>query len=503
MRINKIWAAFTIILILSSAPGFASSLEGPIINENSQRPLGHEVRGRKPPEEAVMACQNHNAGDQVEFTTPFGDRVYGICLEIEGILAAVPEQDFNPEDEEDPEDSSDDNTSVESLILPYAIIDTAQKSWCDNFQVLEECPSEWQSFCGQDAQYEGFISSYSFGSQGLTVYDNLTGLTWTHSPDLNEDGRIDSSDKLSFQEAGAYVKTLNNQNFAGYSDWRLPTIKQLYSLIDFQGTDPAPDSTVDVGSTPFIDTDYFAFAFGDVNSGERIIDSQWVTSSLYTADDSMMFGVNFADGRIKGYGLNMGDREKTFYVRLCRGNSQYGINKLQDNKDGTVTDHATGLMWSKADSGYGMTWQEALKLVDMANNSSYMGYNDWRLPNAKELQSIVDYNRSPDTTNSAAIDPVFYTTAIMNEAGEVDYPFFWTGTNHKRVDGFCDSAVYIAFGRCLGSFDGVDIVDVHGAGCQRSDPKQGDLNEFPRVGSGPQGDVQRVFNYVRLVRNLN
>ena len=42
-------------------------------------------------------------------------------------------------------------------------------------------------------------------------------------------------------------------------------------------------------------------------------------------------------------------------------------------------------------------------------------------------------------------------------------------------------------------------VDVHGAGSQRSDPKVGDPSAFPH-GRGPQGDVIRIFNYVRLVR---
>lgn len=51
-----------------------------------------------------------------------------------------------------------------------------------------------------------------------------------------------------------------------------------------------------------------------------------------------------------------------------------------------------------------------------------------------------------------------------------------------------------------GTNDGpVKFVDVHGAGAQRSDPKSGDPKQFPR-GRGPQGDVIRIFNFVRLVR---
>jgi len=42
---------------------------------------------------------------------------------------------------------------------------------------------------------------------------------------------------------------------------------------------------------------------------------------------------------------------------------------------------------------------------------------------------------------------------------------------------------------------------VHGAGAQRSDPKMGDPADFPS-GHGPQGDAIRIYNFVRLVRNV-
>jgi len=82
--------------------------------------------------------------------------------------------------------------------------------------------------------------------------------------------------------------------------------------------------------------------------------------------------------------------------------SDYG-----ENGDGTVRDKVTGLMWLKGDSATlnagrkkdGMlNWADAMAY---AESLEYAGYDDWRLPNAKELHRIVDYTRSPDTTDSA------------------------------------------------------------------------------------------------------
>ena len=381
----------------------------------------------------------------------------------------------------------------------YPIVDTKQTKCYNNVYEITP-PTAGQSFYGQDAQYQGNQPSYTLSSDGLTVYDHITGLTWQQSADLNNDGVINLDDKLTFEEAEALPADLNAMNYGGYSDWRLPTIKELYSLIEFSGIDTLPAATDTSGLTPFIDPDYFAFAYGDISAGERVIDCQYASSTLYVADSNKLFGVNFADGRIKGYDLHGANGfVKTFYVLCVRGNTNYGHNNLVDNGDGTISDKATGLMWAQADSGTAMNWEAALAWVQTQNAANYLGHSDWRLPNAKELQSLVDYSRSPDTSASAAIDPLFSCTQITNELGELDYPYYWTGTTHAFYDGTGDRGVYLAFGRALGYMNGAWI-DVHGAGAQRSDPKDGDPGDYP-YGRGPQGDAIRIYNYLRLVRD--
>ncbi len=390
---------------------------------------------------------------------------------------------------------------IPASVGSYPIVGTGQNTFWNSDGKEMTAPDPGTAFYGQDAQFTGNAPSYQDNGDG-TVSDRVTGLMWTQSPDLNGDGSINVADKLSLTQA---LTSTSNVAVGGYSDWRLPTIKELYSLINFSGVDPRLDDTDPTRLTPFIDTRYFKFGYGDIDTGERIIDAQFATSTLYVGktggpDKQTMFGVNFADGRIKGYGLGpMGD--KTFYVFYVRGNPAYGVNSFTDNGDGTVTDSATRLMWSQSDSGAGMDWAQALAWVQEKNAENYLGHNDWRLPNAKELQSIVDYTRAPAVTYSPSIDPLFKATKITNEAGQDDYACYWSSTTHLgsgRNAG--EQAAYISFGRTMGKMFGI-WMDVHGAGAQRSDPKLGNPLDYPD-GFGPQGDAIRINNYVRLVRNV-
>jgi hypothetical protein len=341
----------------------------------------------------------------------------------------------------------------------------------------------------------GLKASYKDNTDG-TISDLSTGLMW-----VKERGQ-----RLPWNDAVAGAKTCKAGN---YSDWRMPTIKELYSLILFTGNDGLGFNTTE-GFIPYINTNYFGFIYGNISKGERVIDCQDWSSTVYLGPDfrggHKIFGVNFADGRIKGYSDSSprSGMPMKLYVRYVRGNSKYGKNDFVSNANATITDKATGLMWSKDDSKRGMSIAEAEAWIKGLNANKYLGYADWRLPTCKELHSIVDYTRSPTATQSAAINALFSVSTITNEAGEKDYPCYWTSTTHGTVPrpGPAGSAgIYIAFGRAMGFMFG-KWTDVHGAGAQRSDPKTGNPANFPK-GRGPQGDAIRIYNHVRPVRSVS
>lgn len=348
---------------------------------------------------------------------------------------------------------------------PSGVVDTEQSTCYDHFNRIG-CRSSGSAFHGQDAQYAGRQAAYRDNGDG-TISDLNTGLMWQKTP----------GGKMTYDQAVAKASSFN---LAGYTDWRLPTIKELYSLILFSGVDVS-SFTSSSGAIPFINTDYFDFEYGDVSAGERIIDSQYLSSTRYVGYSrrfgELVFGVNFADGRIKGYPL----RRKTFVVLYVRGSSSYGVNRFINNGDGTVNDLSTGLTWQQADDGVGRNWQESLAYCE---NLSLAGSSGWRLPNAKELQSIVDY-----TSDYPALDTSVFTQS--DPAG-----WFWSSTTHAGRNG--SFAAYVCFGPCTAD----DGSDVHGAGAQRSDPKTGNPDDYPN-GLGPQGDCIRIYNFVRMVRDAS
>jgi hypothetical protein len=142
--------------------------------------------------------------------------------------------------------------------------------------------------------------SYStVGSYAITecVKDNITGLTWEGKPTSGT--RIATATYTNFgynnaSDASAYVTAVNSAaGLCGYSDWRLPTVDELQTLVDYSVAYPGP--TID--STWFPNTQPYYY---------------W-TATIYAGDTSSAWLVDFYKGYV-GYASGA----ITVHVRLVR-----------------------------------------------------------------------------------------------------------------------------------------------------------------------------------------
>lgn len=85
-------------------------------------------------------------------------------------------------------------------------------------------------------------------------------------------------------------------------------------------------------------------------------------------------------------------------------------SRYQPHGDGTVTDIVTGLMWKKCSEGLSgedcatgtigeYTWKDAMEQAKSANDNRFAGYSDWRVPNIKELYSLIAFNKACPAIN--------------------------------------------------------------------------------------------------------
>ena len=93
-------------------------------------------------------------------------------------------------------------------------------------QALEVLESEMLKVFGVDNNWRPLTYiTHDFEDQGDVVVDHATGLMWQKSG---------STAPMSYAQAQAYIAQLNQDWFAGYTDWRLPTMAELLSLVEPQ-----------------------------------------------------------------------------------------------------------------------------------------------------------------------------------------------------------------------------------------------------------------------------
>ncbi len=112
--------------------------------------------------------------------------------------------------------------------------------------------------------------------------------------------------------------------------------------------------------------------------------------------------------------------------------------------NGTVTDNVTGLMWQQEDDDIGRTWEEALTYCE---SLPLAGYSNWRLPNIKELRSIVDntaYEPAIDSNYFPNTDWSYWSSTTAADSSE---DAWYVGFSNGYVDGYGKS--YDLHVRCV------------------------------------------------------
>lgn len=213
--------------------------------------------------------------------------------------------------------------------LAWKLPDTCQTKCYDNLSEIT-CPTPGKPFYGQDAQYTINPQSYTKldangndlpddAASWTMVRDNLTGLIWEIK---TQDGSIHDRDNYYnwYDAQDVFIPALNSSSFGGFSDWRLPTVKELYSIMNNDDT-----------FYPSVNNAYFP------NTGARY----WPSNSC-AYDGNGSFYVYFDHCLMVDT-----NKSSTARVRAVRGGQPWPTEPYVDNGNGTVTDTFTGLMWQQ------------------------------------------------------------------------------------------------------------------------------------------------------------
>ncbi|SFV55860.1 internal repeat sequences detected [hydrothermal vent metagenome] len=231
-----------------------------------------------------------------------------------------------------------------------------------------------------DGYYQkGVEPSYTRNSAIDTVTDNLRGLMWQDNleaktvtkPWLTEEqakiceANIQNCNDTSGDTATTYCSDLT---IGEYEDWRLPTVKELLDVADFTGSNSNFNNNSDysyISSSKYIDY-----------------------STLYISNVTLF---NYM-GASKSYSY-VSNLNAVRCVRDISTNTKLSNDFTRGATTGIVTDNNTGLQWQ--DASINQNGVDANTAIEYCESFELSGYDDWRLPNINEIQTIYDFkNRS-------------------------------------------------------------------------------------------------------------
>jgi hypothetical protein len=191
----------------------------------------------------------------------------------------------------------------------------------------------------------------------------LSGLIWTRNANIFQFPMI-------WHEARSRAEEMNRKSADGYDGWRLPHRNELFGIVSHANINPAlPDTH------PFVNV--FPGYYWTATPCVRLPDQVWYV-------------------HLGGARVQRGIKQGSYLVWPVRGGNDMtleatGKPRFQDI-GGTVLDLLTGLSWIKdADAMHrSVGWADAVDGAEKLNRSNTYEYCDWRLPNIRELASLVD-----------------------------------------------------------------------------------------------------------------
>lgn len=244
-----------------------------------------------------------------------------------------------------------------------------------------------------------------------TVTHRITGLTWMRcATGVTWTGSTCTGTASTYTRDQATKLTVN---FAGKTDWRLPSMAELNTIVE-RASYPAINATV----------------FPNWSSSSIWSGSPNASDSSYAWVTDVGDGANYSASR-------------SYAVLLVRGGPSMDLlapttpsSDFVDNGDGTVTHIKTGLMWKRCAEGQtwsGTTCSGSASAYDWGTaislTSSSAGHSDWRLPTQNELLNIVEYQAYTPAINAA----IFPNTASST---------FWSASPYANVASY---AWYVYF----------------------------------------------------------
>lgn len=281
------------------------------------------------------------------------------------------------------------NPIIGLLLFPFWVLAQPVQKTMMRLPDTGEVNSYTTTF-GEDHDYLMNPPGFMLNGNG-TVTDTLTGLVWQRG-----DGG-----EMTIENAFLYADTAA---LGGFTDWRLPTAAESFSILNHQKANPALETLI----FPSTGAEY------------------WWTSDRQANDPNKIWCTNAGGGignHPKTETISAGGT-KRFHVRLVRNpNPPVPLAERWTNfGNGTLTDGLTQLTWTQVPIEGTYTWEDALT---QAENLERAGKTDWRLPNIKELRSLNDETKINPSVSSlfsiAAGEKYWSSTTLPNQTGKAWY----------------------------------------------------------------------------------